>query len=150
MRRRRLKGLQKQCPGRNDLLMKIGAARKAAGRAFRLVDTRPAPLWQHYIQLTEVEQAFKALKNDLGLRPIHHPLEHRSEAHSFVAFMACCLRVTLKNQARALAPGLTARAILEKLSAIQRVDVHLPTTGREFVLTRHTQTDADRSYSFSA
>jgi hypothetical protein len=183
----RLKELQKQCPGRNDLLMKIGAAGKEAGRALGLVDihlpeegqeatpdsfhfsldkaklrkarrregcyllrsnlteTSPATPWQHYIQLTEVEQAFKELKNDPGLRPIHHQLEHRIEARLFAAFIAYCLRVTLKNQARTLAPGLAARAILEKLSAIQMVDVHLPTTdGREFVLTRHTQPDADQ------
>ena len=184
---KRLKELQKQSPARNDLLMKIGAAQKEAGRAFGLVDihlpeegqavtpgnfrfsldkaklrkarrregcyllrpnlteTSPATLWQRYIQLTEIEQAFKELKNDLGLRPIHHQLDHRIEAHIFVAFIAYCLQVTLKNQARTLAPGLTARAILEKLSTIQMVDVHLPTTdGREFVLSRYTQPDADQ------
>ena len=184
---KRLKELQKQSLSRDDLLMKIGAAKKAAGRAFGLVDlqlpgdgqevtpetfqfslrkaklrkarrregcyllrsnlteTSPATLWQYYIQLTEVEQAFKELKNDLGLRPIYHQLDHRIEAHIFVAFIAYCLQVTLKNQARSLAPGLTARAILEKLSTIQMVDVHLPATdGRQFVLPRYTQPDADQ------
>jgi hypothetical protein len=110
-----------------------------------LTETNPATLWQYYLQLTEVEQAFKELKNDLGLRPIHHQLDHRIEAHIFVAFIAYCLQVTLKNQARSLAPGLTARAILEKLSTIQMVDVHLPATdGRQFVLPRYTQPDADQ------
>jgi len=118
-------------------------------------------LWQHYIQLTEIEQAFKELKSDLSIRPVYHQLDHRIEAHIFVApvtapcvtlppaslqsFIAYCLQVTLKFSARQLAPGLTPRAILEKLSAIQMVDVHLPTTdGRHLVLSRYTQPDPDQ------
>ena len=102
-------------------------------------------LWQYYLQLTEIEQVFKELKSDLSLRPIYHQLDHRIEAHIFVAFIAYCLQVTLKLQARQLAPGLTPRAILEKLSAIQMVDVHLPTTdGRHLILPRYTQPDPDQ------
>ena len=62
----------------------------------------PASLWRTYIQLTEIEQAFKELKGDLAIRPIHHQLDHRIEAHIFVAFVAYCLQVTLKNRLRAL------------------------------------------------
>ena len=194
MRRRRLKRLWKrlkelhgQALSRDDLLMKVGAAKKDAGRDFDLVslqlppegqpvtaqtfrftlhkdklrqarrregcyllrsnltETDPATLWQHYIQLTEIEQTFKELKSDLSLRPIYHQLDHRIEAHIFVAFIAYCLQVALKCQARSLAPGLTPRAILEKLSAMQMVDVYLPTTdGRQFVLPRYTQPDPDQ------
>ena len=67
------------------------------------------------------------------------------EAHIFVAFIAYCLQLTLKFQARQLAPGLTPRAILEKFSAIQMVDVHLPTTdGRHLILSRYTQPNRDQ------
>jgi transposase len=55
-------------------------------------------LWTHYIQLTNIEAAFRSLKSDLGLRPIHHRLERRVEAHIFVAFLAYCLQVTLREQ----------------------------------------------------
>ena len=79
----------------------------------------PAKLWEYYIQLTEVEQAFKELKGDLAVRPIFHQRDDRIEAHIFVAFLAYCLQVTLKQRLRALAPGLTPRAALEKFSAIQ-------------------------------
>lgn len=65
--------------------------------------------------------------------------------HIFVAFMAYCLQVTLKHRLRALAPGLTPRAVLEKFAAMQMVDVHLPTTdGRSLVLPRYTQPDPDQ------
>ena len=193
MRRRRLKKLlkrlhelQHQRLTRDELLIKLGAAKKEAGGAYALVDihvpekdqavtpesftfslnrpklrvTRrreghyllrsnlsgedPAQLWQYYIQLTEVEQAFKELKGDLSIRPIYHQKEARIEAHIFVAFVAYCLHVTLKQRLRALAPGLTPRAVLEKFSAIHMVDVHLPTTdGRYLILPRYTQPEPD-------
>jgi hypothetical protein len=194
MRRRRLKRLhqrlrelQQQKLTRDELLIKLGAAKKEAGRAYALIDlhlpakdqavtpqsftfslnrnklrtvrrregsyllrsnlTRepPALLWQYYIQLTEVEQAFKELKSDLSIRPIYHQKDARIEAHIFVAFMAYCLQVTLKHRLRALAPGLTPRAVLEKFAAMQMVDVHLPTTdGRYLILPRYTQPDRDQ------
>ena len=97
-------------------------------------------MWRYYLQLTEVEQAFKELKHDLAIRPIFHQREDRIEAHIFVAFIAYCLHVTLKNLARPCAPGLTPRAILEKFATLQMLDVHLPTTdGRYLILPRHTQ-----------
>src|SRR5208283_5921695 len=60
--------------------------------------------------------AFKAMKSDLGIRPLYHQLGHRVEAHIMVAFLAYCLLVTLKNRLQALAPGLSPRAVLEKLA----------------------------------
>ena len=101
-------------------------------------------LWQFYIQLTEVEAAFKNLKSDLALRPIHHQLEHRIEAHIFISFLAYCLHVTLHRRLRDLAPGLTPRAVLEKFATMQMLDVHLPTTDeRTVVLSRYTQPETD-------
>jgi hypothetical protein len=105
----------------------------------------PAELWQFYIQLVEVEAAFKTMKDDLQLRPIYHQLEHRIEAHIFVAFLAYCLHVTLRARLKPLAPGLTARAVLDKFAAIQMLDVHFPTTdGRTLILTRHTELTAEQ------
>jgi transposase len=104
----------------------------------------PEELWQFYLQLTEVEAAFKNLKSDLALRPIHHQLERRIEAHIFLCFLAYCLHVTLRRRLRDLAPGLTPRAVLEKFATIQMLDVHLPTTdGQTVVLSRYTQPESD-------
>ena len=194
MRRRRLKRLckrlqelQRQTLSRDELLLKLGAAKKDAGRAYGLVRIQlPAPdepvtaetftftlnrkklrqirrregryllrsnltsddpvqLWTWYIQLTEIEQAFKELKGDLSIRPIYHQLDTRIEAHIFLAFLAYCLQVTLKARLRPLAPGLTPRAVLEKFATIQMVDVHLPTTdGRSLILSRHTEPEPEQ------
>jgi transposase len=190
MRRRKLKWLWarlKQISAmegltREELLMKLGAARSRAIAAWRLIDIQvaekeatftfalnrdklgtarrregryllrtnlcaedPAKLWKFYIQLVEVEAAFKNLKDDLQLRPIFHQLEHRIEAHILVAFLAYCLHVTLRAKLKPLAPGLTPRAVLDKLAAIQMLDVHFPTIdGRTLILSRYTELNADQ------
>lgn len=105
----------------------------------------PGKLWQFYIQLTQVEAAFKDLKDDLSPRPISHQWEHRIEAHIFVAFLAYSLHVNLRARLRPLAPGLTPRSVLEKFAALQMLDVHFPTTdGRELVFRRYTQPEGDQ------
>jgi Transposase DDE domain len=177
----RLRLLAAMAVSREEMLMKLGAARSKAPIAWRLVDidmakdsasftyslnrqklrtvrrregryllrtnlteNDPALLWQYYIQLVAVEEAFKNLKDDLAIRPIFHKLEHRIEAHIFVSFLAYCLYITLQRRLHALAPGLTARSALEKFAAVQMIDVHLPTTdGRQLQLTRYTQPEPE-------
>jgi hypothetical protein len=86
------------------------------------------------------------LKGDLAIRPIYHQTDARIEAHIFVAFIAYCLQITLKQRLRSLAPGLTPRSMLDKIAAIQMVDVHLPTTdGRTVILSRYTEPAADQA-----
>ena len=189
MRRRKLKWLWARLKElaamdltREELLMRLGAARAKGPAAWRLVtvkvhpkaatfsyalnrkklknvrrregryllrtnlcDQDPAQLWQFYILLVEVEAAFKNLKDDLQLRPIYHQLIERIEAHIFVAFLAYCLHVTLRARLRPLAGGLTPRAVLDKLAAVQMLDVHFPTTdGRTLILSRYTELNADQ------
>ena len=127
---------------------KLREVRRREGRYLlrtNLCGRDPEDLWQFYIQLTEVEAAFKNLKDDLQLRPIYHQLESRIEAHIFVAFMAYCLHITLRAQLKPLAPGLTSRAVLDKLTGIQMLDVHFPTTdGRTLILSRYTEPNPDQ------
>ena len=180
----RLQALQGHALTRDQLLMKLGAAKHEAGRAANLVQVtipkasaktaslefeldraklrqvrrregryllrtnlgaqEPERLWTFYIQLTEVEQAFKELKHDLAVRPIFHHNEHRIEAHIFVAFLAYCLHVTLKAKLRPLAGGITPREVIAKFKTMQMVDVRIPTTdGRELMLSRYTQPEPE-------
>ena len=177
----RLKQLSTMKLKREELLMKLGAAKQKSPSAWRLVkievdkdkaaftyrldreklarqrrregryllrtnltETDPAKLWSLYLQLVNVEEAFKNLKGDLAIRPIFHQSEKRIEAHILVSFLAYCLHITLTERLRALAPGLTARSALEKFAAMQMIDVHLPTTdGRELVMTRTTQPEPE-------
>jgi transposase len=127
---------------------KLREVRRREGRYLlrtNLCGHNPAELWQFYLQLTEVEAAFKNLKDDLQLRPLYHQLEHRIEAHIFVAFMAYCLHISLRARLKLLAPGLTSRAVLDKLAGIQMLDVHFPTTdGRTLIWSRYTEPNPDQ------
>ena len=102
----------------------------------------PSILWKQYMTLTEVEEAFRNLKGDLSIRPIHHQRESRIEAHIFISFLAYCLHVTLRQMAKVHAPGLSPRSILEQMRTIQMIDVHIPTVdGRELRMSRYTTPD---------
>jgi hypothetical protein len=112
------------------------ATRRAVFAAHQPHQNDPALLWQYYIQLVAVEQAFKNLKGNLAIRPVFHQDERRIEPslacsvpHIFIAFLAYWLQITLQRRLYALAPGLTARRAVEKFAAVQMIDVHLPTTG---------------------
>jgi transposase len=126
---------------------RLRVVRRREGRYLlrsNLIGIDPAQLWELYIQLTQIEEAFRNLKGDLAIRPIYHQREERIEAHIFVAFIAYCLHVTLRRRLHKLAPGLTPRAVLEKFKTIQMIDVHLPTTdGRTVILPRYTQPEQE-------
>ena len=126
---------------------KLRQVRRREGRYLlrtNLTASDPAQLWRYYIQLTQVEEAFKNLKGDLAIRPIYHQHESRIEAHIFIAFLAYCLHVTLAQQLRPHAPGLTPRSVLEKFGAVQMIDVEIPTTdGRTISLTRYTEPERE-------
>jgi hypothetical protein len=107
------------------------------------------PLWERYMQLSEIEAAFRTLKSELQLRPIRHHVELRIEAHILVCFLAYCLSVTLRKRLEAHAPGLTSRAVLETLSGILMLDVRVPLAdGRELVMPRYTQPEAEHRLVF--
>jgi len=99
----------------------------------------PAALWTQYIQLTEAEAAFRALKSELSIRPLFHQLEHRVKAHILVAFLGYALWVTLKHLLQRKNSKLTPARVLALLATVQSVDIVLPTTdGREIRLRRVT------------
>jgi transposase len=109
------------------------------------MEKQAAVLWEWYMQLIRVEESFKTLKSDLNLRPIHHQIEQRVEAHILVAFLGYCLTASLRMKLATAAPGLTPRAVLQSLSAIQMIEVHIPTRdGRTLVMPRHTQPEAQQ------
>jgi len=108
-----------------------------------LTATDPAQLWQQYIQLTEVEAAFRALKSELALRPIWHWKAARVEAHVMVAFLGYALWVTLKQKLRRVAPSLTPWQALELLGRLQLIEVWFKTRdARALCLLRITEPDA--------
>jgi transposase len=104
-----------------------------------LRDTDPERLWQSYIQLTEAEAAFRALKSELSIRPIFHQLERRAKAHILVAFLGYAMWVTLKHLLLGKQSSFSPARALDLLSRLQSADIILPTTdGHEIRLRRIT------------
>jgi transposase len=119
----------------------------------------PAELWSKYMQLTEAEAAFRALKSELSIRPLFHQKEPRVKAHVLVAFLGYALWVTLKHQLKrrpTIVPEPSLRGVndarpfspmkaLALLSTLQSADIVLPTTdGREIRLRRITEPTAEQ------
>lgn len=106
---------------------------------------KPEELWQSYIQLTEAEAAFRALKSELSIRPIFHQLERRAKAHILVAFLGYALWVTLKHLLRRKGSALSPSRALALLGNLVSADIVLPTTdGREIRLRRVTTPTAEQ------
>jgi transposase len=116
-------------------------------------------LWSQYMQLTEAEASFRALKSELSIRPLFHQKEPRVKAHVMVAFLGYALWVTLKHVLKrrpAIVPEpsrsgvnnaepLSPMKALVLLSTLQSADIVLPTTdGREIRLRRVTEPDAEQ------
>jgi len=119
----------------------------------------PQELWSMYMQLTEAETAFRALKSELSIRPLFHQKEPRVKAHVLVAFLGYALWVTLKHQLKrrpeiipepSLSGVNNARPFspmqaLALLSTLQSADIVLPTTdGRQIRLRRITEPTAEQ------
>ena len=116
-------------------------------------------LWSKYMQLTEAEASFRALKSELSIRPLFHQREPRVKAHVMVAFLGYALWVTLKHLLKrrpAIVPKPSASGVenaqlmtpmkaIALLSTLQSADIVLPTTdGREIRLRRITEPTTDQ------
>ena len=116
-------------------------------------------LWSQYMQLTEAEAVFRALKSELSIRPLFHQLEPRVKAHVMVAFLGYALWVTLKHLLKRRPPmvpkesssgvenavPLSPTKAIALLSTLQSADIILPTTdGRELRLRRVTEPDPEQ------
>jgi transposase len=104
-----------------------------------------ADLWKKYMQLTEVEAAFRTLKSELAIRPLFHQLEKRVKAHVLVAFLGYALLVTLKHLLKRGSSEYSPAKALQRLSELYSVDIVLPTIeGREIWLRRITKLDDEQ------
>ncbi len=90
-------------------------------------ETDPKTLWNTYIQLTEVEDSFRTEKYDLGMRPIFHHKQDRTQAHILVCFLALTMWRTLQQWMKASGLGTAPRKLLEELRELRSLDVLLPT-----------------------
>jgi transposase len=104
-----------------------------------------ADLWKKYMQLTEVEAAFRTLKSELAIRPLFHQLERRVKAHVLMAFLGYALLVTLKHLLKRGGSEYSPANVLKRLAEVYSVDIVLPTLeGREIWLRRISKLDDEQ------
>lgn len=105
----------------------------------------PELLWRQYVQLTEVEEAFRVLKSELNIRPIWHRIDRRVEGHVMIAFLGYCLWVCLKQKLRAVARSITPARALESLQSIMMVEIWFALRdGRQLCLPRITEPEKEQ------
>ena len=92
-----------------------------------LVNWKPEQLWKSYMQLTQVENAFRISKSDLEVRPIFHQTADRTRAHILVCFLAYAMWKTLEKLCEASGLGTSARTVQQELQRLVAVDVVMPT-----------------------
>jgi transposase len=104
-----------------------------------------ADLWKKYMQLTEVEAAFRTLKSELAIRPLFHQLERRVKAHVLVAFLGYALLVRLKHLLKRGGAECSPAHVLKRLAELYSLDIVLPTVeGPEIWLRRITKLDDEQ------
>lgn len=86
-----------------------------------------ATLWQTYIGLTQIEDSFRISKHDLGLRPLYHHKQERTQAHILVCFLALVMWRTLQQWMHGCGLGTAPRKLLEEMAEIRSLDIVLPT-----------------------
>ena len=108
-----------------------------------VTDWSAEDLWRTYIQLTDVEAAFRIQKSELGIQPVWHQRAARVQAHILVCFLAYVLWKTLEQWQRRAGLGQSPRTIFDELRRIQSTDVVLPAEdGRELRLRCVVRPDA--------
>jgi transposase len=101
-----------------------------------VADWAPEDLWRAYIQLTDVEAAFRVQKDELGLRPIWHRLGHRIQSHILVCFLGYALQKALEGWCDRAGLGRSPRKVLDELAHIHSTDVIIPTADGRTVRLR--------------
>ena len=84
-----------------------------------------AELWRIYSMLTNLEAVFRSLKTDLGLRPVHHQIERRVDAHLFISVLAYYFVHTIRLQLKAQGLNDSWQTLRKTLSNQMRITATL-------------------------
>ncbi len=88
-----------------------------------LKDLGAEEIWRLYMTLTRVEDAFHALKTDLGTRPVHHQLEERTSGHLFISVLAYSLLASIEHRLKEAGDHRCWRTIRARMMTHQRTTV---------------------------
>lgn len=111
-----------------DLKEKDSRSREEVIRGCYVIETSHQNLeakavWDLYTTLHKVEHAFRCLKMDLGIRPIHHQKDVRTEGHLFISVLAYHLLITIENTLREAGDHRSWPTIREVMSTMTRATI---------------------------
>ncbi|MBW2135866.1 MAG: IS1634 family transposase [Deltaproteobacteria bacterium] len=101
-------------------------------------DLTDQELWSLYMMLTQVEEAFRALKSELGLRPVYHRRDRRLEGHLFITVLAYHLLAAIQRQLKRQGLAHRWQTIRTRLATQMRVTVSLTNDQGERLYLRQT------------
>jgi transposase len=99
-------------------------------------DLREEEIWKIYMMLQEVEDAFRTMKTDLGLRPNHHKKEGRSDGHIFITVLAYHLVHGIRTRLKDAGINCRWKTIAERLERHGRVTCGMNRKGKKRVYVR--------------
>ncbi|HWQ68409.1 MAG TPA: IS1634 family transposase [Patescibacteria group bacterium] len=108
----------------------------------------PKTIWKRYIQLTEVEDAFRTEKHDLGMRPLYHHKQDRTQAHILVCFLALSMWRTLQQWMKASGLGTAPRKLIEEMREVRSLDVLLPAKDKTIRLRVVSTPSKERLFAY--
>ncbi|MBC8357397.1 MAG: IS1634 family transposase [Candidatus Aminicenantes bacterium] len=84
-------------------------------------DLTEEQIWNIYNTLTDIEDAFRCMKSELGLRPIHHQTELRTDGHIFITVLAYHLLHSIRFKLKCQGIHLSFSTIRDRLSTQVRI-----------------------------
>lgn len=108
-----------------------------------LLDLSDKQIWETYIMLTQVENAFRSMKSSLGLRPNFHHKEVRADTHMFISVLAYHILHSIEFKLRQYEDHRTWATIREVLSTHQRLTIELDVKEHEELHRHHLRLCSD-------
>ena len=98
------------------------------------MDMTDFEIWKTYVMLTRVESAFRCLKASLGLRPVFHQIERRSDAHMFISVLAYHILHVIEQRLRLHNDHRSWNTIRDILSTHKRLTIEYNVKEHEQVI----------------
>jgi len=99
-------------------------------------DLKEEQIWNIYNTLTDIEDAFRCMKSELGFRPIHHQKDLRVDGHIFITVLAYHLLHTIRFKLRRNGIHLSWATIRSRLSTQARITTTMKTKDGKMIHIR--------------
>jgi transposase len=108
-------------------------------------------VWDIYTMLTDIEDAFRCMKSELGLRPNYHQIERRCDGHIFITLVAYHVMQTIRTRLREKGMRFCWETVRTRLSSHMRVSTILKREdGRAIHIRKSTRAELEQKEIYTA